>query len=156
MLNQVFARRILAVLFLGALLIAPPARAEEADQPSAQATPAQSPTPAVAAPALSPEDAALRAIQDEGQRQVAAIVQQLAALSQGPELLELQKRVEQIKQDTTVQFLAARARFARERGDEAAAITAEAVINQILHPAPPPTAAGPQLPDKSASAKGGK
>lgn len=155
MSNHVFARSLLALLFIGALLHPLRARAEEAAQPQAQAAPATPASPAPAAPALSPEEAALHAIQEEGRRQVASIVEQMSGLTPGPELRELQQRVELIKRDTTVQFLAARAQFSRERGDEAAALEAEKVIDLILHPTPPPAETAPQPREKSADPKGG-
>jgi hypothetical protein len=155
MLSNRPVRRLLAALFLGVLLFPQWARAEEAAEPQGQATPAQPASPVPAVPVLSPEDAALLAIQEEGRQQVAAVVQQMAGLKPGPELLELQRRVELIKRDTTVQFLTARAQFSRARGDETAALEAEKVIDLILHPAPPPAETAPQPREKFADPKGG-
>jgi hypothetical protein len=156
MLSHVHSRRLIAVIFLGALLLPQTSHAEDAAEPTAQATPAPTAPPVAVAPVLNPEEAALRAIQEEGQRQVAAIVQEMAGLQPGQALRDLQARIVQIKRDSLVQFLTARAGFDRARGDEAAALQAEKVIEQIVHPAPPPAEGGPQLPDKSAVTKGGR
>ena len=155
MSNHALVRSLLALLFLGALLHPLRARAEEADQPQAQAAPAGPTAPVPAPPALSPEDAALQAIQEEGRLLVAAVVEQMAGLKPGPELLALQRQIEQIKRETTVRFLTARADFSRARGDEASALEAEKVIDQILHPAATPAETGPQPREKSVDPKGG-
>jgi hypothetical protein len=154
--TQVHSRYVLAALFLGAMTVPRCSSAEDAVEAQAQAAVAQTTQPTVLAPSLSPEETALLAIQEEGQRQVGALIQAMAGVRPGPALLELQANLVRVKRDTLVQFLSTRAQFDRARGDEAAALEAEKLIEQIVHPAVPPASDRQQLPDKSAEQKGGR
>jgi hypothetical protein len=105
-------------------------------------------------PPLTPEQMALLSIQEEGQRQVAEVVRSMEGVPPGPALVQLQSQIVQIKMDTYVRFLTATAEFARARGDEPAALEAERIIEQVLHPQAPAEPAAPQPREKAAQEGG--
>jgi hypothetical protein len=95
------------------------------------------------------EEKALRAVEEEGQAQVEALVKSMQDLQDGPALRALQRKVEEVKQAQHVEFLRVKERFARERGDLATAREAQRLIEAILNP--PKPAAAPavrQAPEK--------
>jgi len=101
-------------------------------------------------PARTPEEKALRAVEDEGQAQVEALVKSMQGLQDGPVLRALQRKVEEVKQAQHLEFLRVKARFARERGDLATIKEAERLIQAILNPPKPvATPAVRQTPDKN-------
>jgi hypothetical protein len=139
---------IVSILAAVALAATTPSSAGSAGAPESGA-PGSRPTviqPAatrgVAAPAkrITVEERALLEIEADGQRQVVELSKALAALPPGPERRALSARITQIKQETLVKLLRARAGFALQRGDLAAAREIELVIEDVLHPhvpAPP-------------------
>jgi hypothetical protein len=133
------------LLALALVALVPTAATAEAT-PVTKAT-AVVPTPLSAAPAArveraprTAEEKALRAVEDDGRAQVEALVKSMQGLQDGPALRALQRKVEEVKQAQEVQFLQVKVRFARERGDLAAAQEAQRMIDFILNP-PKPVAA---------------
>jgi hypothetical protein len=142
------SRSVILPLLLALALVAlvPAVAAAEDAAPVTKAVPVLA-TPTGAAPAapvvrvpLTPEQQALRAVEDEGRSQVEALVKSMEDLQDGPALRALLRKVEEVKQAQEVQFLQVKARFARERGDLAAAQEAQRRIELILNP-PRPVAA---------------
>ena len=150
-------RRVLlsiALAALGAAMTMLPVRAAEEVETKSQAV---EPKPgAEASVPLTREEQALVAIQEEGQRRVAAIVESMRGMATGPEFEALQAQILQIKTETYVRFLTAISEFARARGDETAALEAERIKEQILHPQPSVQPAAPQTPEKTEVREGGR
>lgn len=150
-------------LWIALAMSATPSRAAEPGAGPPQATPAR------AAPASSPgvqrlsrtarlaDVAELRDIEKRGRETVAALVQRMHALPDGPQRHALQAEVLQVKRDTRVQFLGALARHARARGDAATVRAAEQQINLLVNPRRAATPAGTIQPlVKPVPEKGGR
>jgi hypothetical protein len=131
------------LLALALVLLVPAVAAADDAAPVTKAVPVVA-TPAGAVPVvrapLTPEQKALRAVEEDGRTQVEALVKSMEGLQDGPALRALLRKVEEVKQAQEVQFLQVKVRFARERGDLAAAQEAQRRIDLILNP-PRPVAA---------------
>lgn len=111
---------------------------------------------AVAKPRYSPEEQALRAIQEEGRVQVRELAEQIRNESDPERRLELQQQAVEIKKQNRVRFLETLAGFARQRGDE---IVEKQALDQIDRIKNPPRFTGTpirQTPEKSEARKGAK
>jgi hypothetical protein len=105
-------------------------------------------------PFLRPaEESALRAIREDGVRQVEALVARMKGLSEGPALEALDRQAVAIKRQTEVDFLRTKAMYARARGDLAGAQSLDAAVARILNP-PGRIATGPDVA-KPSVANGG-
>jgi len=126
-----------------AFLTLAPAAAPAADEvkPVAKAA-VVAPGTTAPRPALTAEEKALFAVEEEGRLQVDALVKSMAGLPDGPVLRALERKVEEVKQDGRIQFLQVKVQFARQRGDLATAQQAEQMIDLILNPPKPASAPG--------------
>jgi hypothetical protein len=153
------SRSVILPLLLALALVAlvPAVAAADDAAPVTKAVPVVA-TPAGAAPVvhapLTPEQQALRAVEEDGRTQVEALVKSLEGLQDGPALRALLRKVEEVKQAQEVQFLKVKVRFARERGDLAAAQEAQRRIDLILNP-PRPVAAPALRPSPEKQLKEG-
>jgi hypothetical protein len=148
--------RVLLRGYFAALLAAAAFHAAQAEESVVTKSQAVGTQPAAPAPAPTAEEQALAAIQEQGQQRVAQVLQSMQGMQPGPAMEALQAQIVQIKTDTYVRFLSAISGFARARGDEKAALEAEKIIEQVLHPQVPAEPSAPQPRDKSAVQGGGK
>jgi hypothetical protein len=148
--------RVLFQGYLAALLAGAAFHTVQADESVVTKSQAVGTQPAAPAPAPTAEEQTLAAIQEQGQQRVAQVLQSMQGMQPGPAMEALQAQIVQIKTDTYVRFLSAIAEFARARGDESAALGAEKIIEQVLHPQAPAQPSAPQPRDKSAGQGGGK
>jgi len=86
---------------------------------------------------LTPQQMAIREVQERAGLQVQELVAAMANLEDGPALRALQLKVDEIKKQSRVEVLRLKATFARERGDLAEAQEAERLIQLILNPPAP-------------------
>jgi len=114
---------------------------------------AAQPAPLVRARRLTAEETALVDVEEQGRRQVAELVAAAKALPDGPARRALERKVEEVKKQSRVEFLRVKVRFARERGDLAAAREAEQRIDFILNP-PMPPAVAPAAREKASRGEG--
>jgi len=99
-------------------------------EPQSEATagqPADEPTP---------RTHALRAVLDAEQAQLAELQGRLESAPDTDAALAIQREIEQVKQQTEIDLLAAQARFAREAGQEEQAVAIEAAITELTAPRP--------------------
>ncbi len=85
-------------------------------------------------PALSAAGRALLAIQEDAVRRVEALAKRMQGMPEGPARDALEREALEIKTRSEIEFLRAKANFARGRGDLAAARLAEDLIAQRLNP----------------------
>jgi len=87
----------------------------------------QSPAPAAAriVPRFSAEEQALLAIRNDAIRRVQVLMDRMEGMPDGPARDELERQIVAIKQESEIEFLEAKVRFARARGDELTAFEAE-------------------------------
>jgi hypothetical protein len=102
---------------------------------------------------LTAEEQVLVDVQEQGRRQVAELVATAKDLPDGPARRALERKVEEVKKQNRVDFLRVKVRFARERGDLAAAQEAEQRIELILNP-PKPPAVAPAAREKAPRGEG--
>ena len=69
-----------------------------------------------------------------GQRRIDALMARYTQTTDASARMEIQREVVQAKLDTQVQWLVTRARFERDRGNEATALEAERYVQMLLHP----------------------
>lgn len=110
------------------------------------------PGTAATRPALTAEEKALFAVEEEGRSQVDALVKSMAGQPDGPVLRALERKVEAVKQDGRIQFLQVKIQFARQRGDLATAQQAGQMIDLILNP-PKPVGAPAARPEADRARK---
>lgn len=101
------------------------------------------------------EEQALLEVEATGQAQVTELSRLSGSLAPGPERDALLRRAAEIKRDTRVSLLRARADFARRRGDILGARAIEDALSALLAPRPVPPA-GVRAPTKTAPRDGGQ
>jgi hypothetical protein len=88
---------------------------------------------------MTKDQKAIFDIQESGRAQVLELQKQVESMSDGPARRALEQKILQVKRDTDVQVLRTIAGQALQRGDLAAARTANDAIEMILHPKAPQT-----------------
>jgi len=102
-----------------------------------QAAPAPATTDAKR-PALTTDQKALEDIMQRGQAEVATLVQGLQSMPLGPAREGIERKIVEAKLRYRVEFLRTLAGQQRVRGDLAAALTTDDIVEQLLHPKPAP------------------
>ena len=127
-----------------------PVIADEASNPAAPAAEASAGPADVASPRpLTPEEAALQAIDAEGQALVASLL--AVGVADPSRMEEVQQQIQKVKRETRIRLLEAKADFARDRGDDQGLIEARKALEALLHPEPPvPVPNNRPLPDTKA------
>lgn len=131
--------RFLLCALAGTLVASSPAHAGDSAAPgtapaaglaatAAAAAHAKAPSPTLAAPAQPPLARAVREALDDEARQLAPLHEALARTTDAAQALELQRRIERIKQDTELQVLRAQSAHARVAGDLACAARLDAIV----------------------------
>lgn len=82
----------------------------------------------------TPEDQALHEVREATALRVKELVSAMDGLKDGPALHALQRKVVELKREGDLEFLRTKVRFARRRGDLAAAQQLEMRIDAIVHP----------------------
>lgn len=95
------------------------------------------PSPIALALAADPESVELSRILEDGRARVAELVAQLDHAQGTARYEQLQRLAVRVKLDTRQQFLEAKSRFARARGDLATADAADRALDRLLHPPTP-------------------
>jgi hypothetical protein len=99
---------------------------------------------------------ALRAIREDGQRQVDELWRAATALPAGPARQQMMKQIDTVKRDTWIRVLRSNAQFARARGDVDRAREFETALGHMLRPAFPALEPGARaVPEKPVKPEGG-
>jgi len=85
-------------------------------------------------PPRSAQEVALHEVTIAGQQRVEALMARLTQATDPAARLAIQREIVQAKFDTQIQWLVTRARFERDRGNEATALECERYVQMLLHP----------------------